>query len=158
MPSSSELPLGLGASTACWGCWEGWQDRKGPESWTSRKGSATRQGPWPGHKAADVVFRETRPHCAREPSPAESRLGTATNGLSEHKMRILLPLCKWLLPSGAQQVPDPSQGSVVSRGRVERSRSVPLESGASFSLAATVSRLGFPPICLSAPDLSLPLC
>lgn len=94
----------------------------------------------------------------REPSPAESRLGTATNGLSEHKMRILLPLCKWLLPPGAQQVPDPSQGSVVSRGRVERSWSVPLESGAGFSLAATASRLGFPPICLSAPDLSLPLC
>lgn len=62
---SSELPLGTRAVG-----WEGWQGRKGPESWTSKEGSATRQGPWLGHKAADVVFRETRPHCARWAQPS----------------------------------------------------------------------------------------
>lgn len=40
-----------------------------------------------------------------EPSPAESRLGTTTDGHWEHKTLVLLPLCKWLLPPGAQQVP-----------------------------------------------------
>lgn len=37
-----------------------------------------------------------------EPSPAESRLGTAPDGFSEHRIQELLPLCKWLLPPGAQ--------------------------------------------------------
>lgn len=50
--------------------------------------------------------------------------------------------CCLLGPSGS---PDPSQGSVVSRGRAERSRSAPLESGAGFFLQPQLVGWAFPP-------------
>lgn len=99
----SELPLGTSCSL---GCWEERQGRKGPESWTLGEGSATRQSP-PGWGTELLMLCSGKQGLTvpAEPSPAESRLGTATEGLSKHRTLVLLPLCKWLLPPGAQQVP-----------------------------------------------------
>lgn len=75
-----------------------------------------------------------------EPSPAESRLGTTTEGLSKHRVLVLLPLCKWLLPPGAQQVPGSQPGLCGEQGGREERKSVSLGSEDGFSLAATARR------------------
>lgn len=85
---SSELPPG----TSCLlGCWEGWQGRKGPDNWTSGEGSATRQSPpgW-GTKLLMLYSGKQGLTVPVEPSPAESRLGTTTEGLSKHRVLVLL--------------------------------------------------------------------
>lgn len=135
---SSELPLGTSCLLGCWGWWQG---RKRPENWSSGEGSATRQSPpgW-GTKLLILYSGKQGLTVPDEPSPAESRLGTTTEGLSKHRMLVLLPLCEWLLPPGAQQVPRSQPGLCGEQGGREERKSVSLGSEDGFSLAATARR------------------
>lgn len=114
-PPQSHPPLGT--SAACWGAGRGDRAGRGPENWTSREGSATCQGPWLRHKAADVaVFGETRPHCARlsptQPSPGWEQPQTASQSTKYTICFHCANDCCLLGPSRSR---DLSQGSVESR-------------------------------------------
>lgn len=125
----SELPLGTSCSL---GCWEGRQGRKGPESWTSGEGSATRQSP-PGWGTELLMLCSGKQGLTvpAEPSPAESRLGTATEGLQAQNACSASPVqvaaASWG-PAGPRIV----ARALESRGGREERKSVSLGSEDGF--------------------------
>lgn len=95
--------LGSTAS-CCWGAWGGVRGRKGPGSWTSREGSAACPGPGPEWKAVNFVFKETRLHCAREPSPPSPVVsGQQPASPGGQNPRSASAACQGLQPAGSQQ-------------------------------------------------------
>lgn len=100
---SSELPLGSG--TAGRGVGRGDRAGRGQRAGPQGKEVPLARVPGRGTKLLRLYSGKQGLTVPVEPSPAKPRLGTTADGLSEHKMLVLLPLCKWLLPPGAQQVP-----------------------------------------------------
>lgn len=108
MLASSELPLGT--SAARWGAGRGDRAGRGQKAGPQEKEVPLVRVPGWGAKLLMLYSGKQGLTVPHEPSPAESRLGTAPEGFSEHRIHNLLPLCKWLLPPGAQQVPGSQPG------------------------------------------------
>lgn len=119
----------LATSAACCGVGRGVGAGRGQKAGPQRKEVPLARGPGRGTKLLMLFSGKQGLTVPDEPSPAESRLGTSTDGHWEHKTLVCFHCASGCCLLGPSRSQDCSQDSVESRGQGEE-EPVPLGRGA----------------------------